>query len=160
MALLELKANESSQPVEVRLGAPPLFGVVVHSGINHPRNQRVALQVESNRAGISAVFAHAQRECLQPLQKLKSVEGAQGHAQVAQQYDSRPDDVSDRSQRLHGLSPHRAVVARIRLVEGGETVFVRLPIEVATIDDDAPDRSAMTANVFGQRVHYDGCTVV
>ena len=121
---------------------------------------RMALQIERDLAGVAAVLAHPQRQRLQPLDELEGVEGAHARADVAQQHDAGADDVGDRPQRLHRLGPHRAVIAGIGLVQRGEALGVRRPVEVAAVDDDAADRGAVPADVLGGRVHDDGGAVV
>ena len=120
----------------------------------------MALQIERDLARVAAVLAHPERQRLQPLDELEGVEGAHGRADVAQQDDPRPDDVGDGPQRLHRLGPHRTVVAGIGLVQRGEALGVRGPVEVAAVDDDAADRGAVPADVLGRRVHHDGGAVV
>ena len=72
-------------------------------------------------------------------------------AGVAQERDARLDDVGDGAERFDGLGPHGAVVARVRLVEVGLPLGVRLPVEVARVDDDAADGVAVPADVFRAR---------
>src|SRR3546814_3975131 len=79
---------------------------------------------------MAAMLANAQRQRLQPLQEQEGVEGAERVAEVALQRDARLEDVGDRPERLHRLGPHRAVVARIGLVQHREALGVLLPRSV------------------------------
>ena len=85
----------------------------------------------------------------------KALNGLHRRAEVAQQRHAHLDDVGDRAQRLDGLRPYRAVIARVGLVQHREALGVLLPVEIAAIDDDAADRGAVAADVFGRRVHDD-----
>ena len=102
------------------------------------------------------MLAHAKHDGFETLDEHERVERRHGGADVAQQRDARLDDVGDGAERLHGLGPDRAVVARVRRVEHGETIGVLLPVEIAAIHDDAADRRPMAADVLGRRVHGDG----
>src|SRR3546814_8797915 len=93
--------------------------------------------------GIAAVLAHAQRQCLEALYEVEGVEGAERHAEVALQGAAGLHDVGDGAHLLHRLGPHRAVVARVRLVQHREAPGMLLPIEAAAVDDDAADRVAV-----------------
>src|SRR3546814_1245138 len=98
------------------------------------------------------MLANAQRQRLQPLQEQEGVEGAERVAEVALQRDARLEDVGDRPERLHRLGPHRAVVARIGLVQHREALGVLLPVVGAAVDDEAADRVAVAADVLGRRI--------
>ena len=90
-----------------------------------------------------------------PLDEHEGVERRHRGADVAQQRHARLEDVGDRPERLDRLRPHRAVIARVRRVEHREAVGVLLPVEIAAVDDDAADRGAVAADVFGGRMHGD-----
>ena len=55
----------------------------------------------------------------------KALTGSCTCADVAQQHDPGADDVGDGAHRLRRLGPHRAVIAGIGLVQGGEALLVR-----------------------------------
>ena len=54
--------------------------------------------------------------------------------------------------------PH--LITRIRLVQERKAVGVLLPVKIGAVDDDAADRGAMAADVFGRRMHDDGRTML
>src|SRR5262249_61570584 len=103
--------------------------------------------MSSDGRGVAAMLAHPQRQRLQALDELKGVEGAHAATGIAQQHDAGADNVGDGSQRLYRLGPHGAVVTGVGLVERGDTLSVRRPIEGAAVDDDAADRGAVTADI-------------
>src|SRR3974390_968090 len=120
----------------------------------------MALQMQRHFSGIAAMLAHPERERFEPLDELEGVERTHSRAEVAEQDYPRAYDVGDRAERLPGLGPNRAVIARVGAVQRGEALFVSGPVEVAAIDNDAADRSPMTADIFGGRVHHDRRTVI
>ena len=104
--------------------------------------------------------AHAQRQGFQTLQKQEGVERAHRRAEVAQHDHPHPQDVGDRTERLGGLDPDGAVIARIGIVQRREALGVRLPVEVAAVDHQAADRGAVAADVLGRRIHDHGGAVL
>ena len=104
--------------------------------------------------------AHAQWQGFETLDVQERVERARRGAEVAQQGDPHLDDVGDGAHRLHRLGPHRAVIGRVGLVQQREALGVLFPVEIAAIDDDAADRGAVAADVFGRRMHDDSGAVV
>ena len=101
------------------------------------------------------MLAHSQRHGFKTLDEHEGVERRHGGADVAQQRDTRLNDVGDRAERLDRLRPDRAVIARIGRVEHRKAVGMLFPIEIAAVDDDAADRGAVAADVFCRRVHGD-----
>src|SRR4029078_10948827 len=79
---------------------------------------------------------------------------------VAQQCHAGLDDVGNRPQRFDGLRPYRTVVARVRRGQHREAVGVLLPVAITAVYVDAADRRAVTADIFGGRMHDDGGAVL
>src|SRR3546814_17784507 len=102
---------------------------VCSSDLDHLDDVAVPFEELGHGHGIAAMLANAQRQRLQPLQEQEGVEGAERVAEVALQRDARLEDVGDRPERLHRLGPHRAVVARLGLVQPREALGVLLPVE-------------------------------
>jgi hypothetical protein len=156
----ELEADQAAETAaQVGLGAALLLALVV-AGVDHPRDRRMAFQILGHGGCVAAVLAHPQRQGLQALDELEGVERADRVAQVALQGDPRLEDVGDRPERLGGLGPDRAVVARVGPIQQREALGVLLPVEAAAVDDDAADRGAVPADVLGRRVNDDVGAVV
>jgi len=90
-------------------------------------------------------------ERLQALEEEEGVEGREARAQVPKQLHPELEPV--RHVAHAGEVPERvpvneAVVAGIGLGEAGELAVA--PVEGAAIDDGAPDRRAVAADVLGQ----------
>ena len=94
--------------------------------------------------------SHAQRQRLDALKEQEGVERRHRRAEVAQQRHARLDDVGDRPERLDRLDPDRAVIAGVRRVQRRLALGMRFPVEIAAIDDDAADRGAVAAEIFGR----------
>ena len=156
----QLEAHQTAvAAAEIGIGAA--LGLAFHeAGEDDLGHRFVPGQVVGHLGGVGGMLAHAQRQGFQSLDELEGVVGAHGSAQVAQQRHPRLDDVGDGPQRLDRFRPDRAVVAGIGRVEHGEALGVGLPVEVAAIDDDAADRGAVAADVFGGGMHDDGGAVV
>ena len=88
---------------------------------------------------------------LGPLQKQKRVERREAGSGVAQALHPRLDDERQRSE---GFGIGNAVIRGIGIDEIREASR-SLPVEVAAVDDDAPDRGAMAADELGGRVDHD-----
>ena len=108
----------------------------------------------SRRPAAFSFWRSAQRRRLQPLNELEGVLRAEREAIVPLHGHPRLEDEGDRPQQLHRLNPDCAVVAGIGLVEQREAGTVA-PVEAATVEDDATDRGAVTADVLGGRVDGD-----
>ena len=65
------------------------------------------------------------------------------------------NDIGDRPERLRSLGPDRAVIGFIRLREQRKALGMLLPREIAAVDDEAADRGAVAADVFGRGIDHD-----
>ncbi len=128
--------------------------------MDNPGHHRLLFQVIDDGLGVAAMLAHAQRKCLEALQEQEGVEWAHGGTQVAQHGDARLDDIGDGPQRLHRLGPYSAVVAGVRRVQQWKALGMLFPIEIPAIDQQAADRGAMPADIFGRRIHNDRCAML
>src|ERR1700679_597729 len=100
-----------------------------------------------------AVHAHAKR--LDPLNELESVERAHARTEVPQSFDPA---ANDEGYRPEDLAEFQAVIGGRWLVDLG--MAAPGPVELTRINDDAADRSSMSAHELGQRVHHDVGAVV
>src|SRR5262245_15903244 len=84
-ARLELEADETTVTApEIGVGATALLCILVQAGVDDARDLGMALQMERDLRRVAAVFAHPERQRLQPLDELEGIEGAHGRADVAQ----------------------------------------------------------------------------
>src|SRR5579883_1694840 len=109
---------------------------------------------------VGAVLPDPKRQRLEALDKHESIEGRDCRADVAQEGDTRFQNIGNGPQRLYGLGPYCAVVTRVWFVEHWKSVSVLLPVEIASVDDNAADRGAMSADIFCRRVHRDCSTML
>ena len=87
---------------------------------------------------------------------MKALERAHRRADVAQQGDPGLDDVGDGAHRLGRLRPHRAVIGWVgRVISMGKRSLCFSQSKFAAVDQDAADRGAVAADVFGRRVKHD-----
>ena len=125
------------------------------SGVDHTHNIGVVGEVVGDLGRVLVLALEAQGQRLQPLNELESVLRAEREAIVPLHGHPSLKDEGDRPQRLHRLDPDGTVVAGIGLVEQREPGCVTLPVEAATVEDDATDGGAMTADILGGRVNDD-----
>ena len=126
--------------------------MILQSGIAHPLDGLVRLQVLGDALSVLAMTLHAQRQGFHALQKLEGVEGRQCRTRIAQRHGARTTDVSRRSERIH---VHDAVVRSFRFAEHRIAILVRGPRKLSRVHDQAAERRAVTADVLGGRVHDD-----
>ena len=123
--------------------------------MNDPGDFRPLLEEFRHALRVLAVLGDAQRQRLQSLQRQERVERRHRRAEIAQQGDARLDDVGDRTERLHRLGPYRAMIARVRRIERRLAQRMRGPIERAAVDEQAADRIAVAADIFGRGMNHD-----
>src|SRR5215469_15587455 len=160
-AVLELEAHDTPKAAfQILVCALALLRIGLQAWIDDTHYFAVLLKMERNCPSITAVFAHPERKRLQALDELKGVEGTHAHAHIPQKHNSRANEISDWSQRLHGLRPYHAMIAGIRLVERGEPLFVCRPVEIAAVDNHTANRGSVPPDVFGGRVNDDSGAVI
>ena len=93
-----------------------------------------------------------QAQRLNPQQQLLCCEWIQCTAEISQNLNPQPDRKRDRPK---GVPELQTVVAFGRIVELGEPFGVFAPIELAAVNNDAPDGGSVTPNPFGSRVYHD-----
>ena len=94
---------------------------------------------------------YPERKRFQPLQQQEGVEGRYASAGVSQQLHTGFCDVGQRAQRFGVL---QAVVAGVRLGEGGE-LAARCPVKLASVHDDAANGRAVAAYELGGGMNDD-----
>ena len=97
---------------------------------------------------------------LDALHEQEGVERRHRRAEVAQQGDAHLQDVGDRAERLDRLGPDRAVIGGVGRVQRRLARRVRLPVEIAAVDDDAADRGAVAADILGGRIDHHRRAVI
>ena len=101
--------------------------------------------------GVLGVAVQAQREGLHALQQQEGIEGRNGGAGVPQ--EDGPD-IGDEGGGASGVHEADAVVAGVRLRNGG-VLAAGLPVELAGIHDDPAQSGAVAADELGGGVDHD-----
>lgn len=99
----------------------------------------------------------AEAQGLRSEKELLGGEGVEGGAHITENLDTGTDDEGDGAK---GVPELEAVVAVGGLVHLGEAGSVLAPVELAGVDDDTTNGSAVAANPFGGGVDDDVSTVV
>lgn len=123
-------------------------GVGLQARVVHPLHLRMRFEKLGKFQRVVANAIHSQGQCLQTLQQHPRPEWILTHAEVTKTLDSsthRERDVcTQRPFRPEAVSKDQAVVPGAWFRE--QRKLGRLPVESATVDDDAADRCPMTTN--------------
>src|SRR5688572_32963064 len=103
---------------------------------------------DGERVGHVPVHAHAER--LDPLYKQERIERADTWSKIAQAFHTRANNERD---VLEHIPEHHAVIGRRRFADLRKIALA--VVELAPVDDDASDTSAVPAHELGERVHHD-----
>ena len=106
--------------------------------------------------GVLHMALNAQREGLYALQQQEGIEWADGCTLVAQQDGADTCHIGCSTQ---SVGKHNAVIRSIRFGELWE-LAARLPVEISAVDNHTAQRSAMSAEEFGGRVHHNVGTML
>ena len=90
-----------------------------------------------------------------PCSVRKALNGEMQEPRSRSSVDAGLEDIGDRPERLGRFAPYRAVVAGIGRVERRLALLVLLPWKIAAVDDEAADRVAVAAEIFGRRIDDD-----
>ena len=150
-AALDAETEQAGgKPTEIALDER-VVGTVRQTGIVHPGDLRMRLQIAGDAKGIFAVARHAQFKRFQTLQDEESVERADGRAGVAQRHDAGAGDEGGSAEMFAVI---HAVVGRVGAGEDGEA-FAFCPREAAAVNNGAANTVAMATDIFGQRFNDD-----
>ena len=153
LAALEFNPNQTAMPA-AQISICPAAAFAFHERwMDHPRHRRMLRQEGGGARCIGAMAFHAKRQGFHPLQEQEGIHRRHGRAQIAQQAGAHADDVGNRAKRFYRLGPDRAVIGRIRLVQCGEAIPMRFPIEITAIHHHTANAVAMPANPFGGGMH-------
>ena len=104
-----------------------------------------------NAQGIGYMALYPKRKCFQSLKQQESIERADGGTCVTQQDGT---DAGDIGCMAGCFTEAQAVVTRVGSSQLRKLAR-SLPVKFAGINDDASERSAVSADKFGSRMHYD-----
>ena len=151
-ATLDSKAKDRAGTLwEIAFGTCEVR-MALEAGILHPVDLRVFFEELRDGLSILDVPIHSKAEGFDALQGLPAVEGGLARSDVAQHMDARLDS-EGRQARCGEACIDQAVVAWVGLRKVGKATGG--VIEVAAVDDDPADASAMAADEFGGAVGDD-----
>src|SRR5690625_3772849 len=136
--------------------------MLVRIWLGSPDNRgdlRARVEVVHDLGSVLQVALHPQRQGLEALGDEERVERRNCRTQVAQQLQARFQNEryvrAKCALRTEIGRVGQAVVARVWLVEAGESLRVLAVIELAGVDDHATNRVAVPAQVLRGGVQYD-----
>ena len=152
-AALDAKDDHAAGAVGQVLLGPLVELVPGQSGVLHPGDLIVALEVLGHCLGILAVLFHPQGQGLQPDVQQEAVMGGGDGAQVPHELDGGLGDVGPLQTEALGVGD--PVVALVRGGQAGELVGIGVPVEVAAVHDGAAHREGMAVHILGGGVGDD-----
>ena len=129
-----------------------VVGIGREAGVLDPFHGRMSVEEFRDLPGALADVLHADGEGLDAEVQVEGVLRALDGTEVAHQLAGGLGDVG---QLAEFLRIRQAVVGLVRGRQAGEFLRVRLPIEVAAVDDGAADRGAVAVEVLGGGVGDD-----
>ena len=156
LAALDVKGKDGSAAVGEVLLIQGVVGVVGQAGVVDLLHLGVVLQKLHDLLGVLDVAVQPQGQGLDALEQQEGVEGRDGRAGVTQQ--NRPD-VGHEGSGTGGVHEAHAVVAGVRLGDGG-ILAAGLPVEGAAVHDDTAQAGAVAADELGGGVDDDVSAVL
>lgn len=151
-ATLNTEAEDTAEAaLEVLLGVL-VRRMALKTGVRDPRDVRVLLEPLGKSGGVLSVALGPQAEGLETEEELLSTEGVEAGAEVTEDLNTGADGEGDGAE---GLPELEAVVTLGRLDELGEAGRVLAPVELAAVDNDTGDGSAVAADPLGGGVDDD-----
>ena len=155
LTALDLKGEDGAAAVREIFSVQRVVGVLEQRRVVDPLHLRMRREEFYDLLRVFNMTLYAERERLNALQKQKCRKGRDGRACIAEQYCA---DIGDECRRAGCFDEGHAVVARIRLCDGGVFSACR-PVEFAGVHDDTAERRAVTAEKFGRGMYNDVCAV-
>ena len=109
-------------------------------------------EIVDDAQGILHMALHTEAEGLEALQEDPRVERTDGRSGIAQEHGTRTGDKSCRSGHV---GEDGSMITGVGLGQCGELVGIGLPVELSAVDDDTPQRTAMSADELGGGVQHD-----
>ncbi len=150
-AALDAEADDRASAARQQAPGQRVVGMARQLRMEHPGDGVGFGQEVEHAARVGHVLRHAQRQGLDPLEKLEGVGRAHAGAEIAQALGAGAHDEGLRPELRGEID---AVIAGIGLAQGRELAR-RLPVEAPAIDQRAADGDAVAAQPFGRGMHDD-----